>query len=68
MPIITETLSFKLLKVVLSQKGVFSVDEVFTQLKKEGVNEDTESIKKALKNLRDNWVIIETGSFYSVGR
>lgn len=56
---------FKLAQVILSKQEEFTIDEVINDMRKQGVEDITDTdIKKVLKNYRDNGIVYTFGSKY----
>jgi len=63
---ITEKPSYKLADIIFSKKESFTLNDIIKELRAVGVNENKQVIKRALDWFRDNGIIIEHGSFYSL--
>ena len=66
MAVITEKPSYKLADIIFSKKEPFTLDNIIDELSVAGVSENKQVIKRALDWFRDNGIIIEHGSFYSL--
>lgn len=63
---ITNTIGYKLSKLVLSKKEPFSLEDIHTEMNNKGVPVSSPSVKYGLRVLRDNGVIVQHGRTFSV--
>lgn len=66
MPTITNDPNYKLAKLILSQEREFTLEDILRGLQKEQVQWDEKLLKKKLDKLRDNRIIVERSSCYSL--
>jgi hypothetical protein len=62
-----ESPSYKLAKIILSKKNHFTLGEIQKDVKLQGIPiESTDELSSILNRFRDNGIIIEHGSKYSL--
>jgi hypothetical protein len=66
LPTITNDPNYKLAKLILSQEREFTLEDILRGLQKEQVQWDEKLLKKKLDKLRDNRIIVERSSCYSL--
>lgn len=62
-----ESPNFRLAKIILSKQDPFRAEDIMWDMRKEGIPvEDEVELRNILKRYRDNGVIVQHGTWYSV--
>lgn len=65
---LTKNPSYVLGDIILSKKEPFTFEEIFNELHEAGVHKSSDDVKKAIQRLKDNGIIVQWGTLYSVYR
>ena len=55
---------YRITSIVLSKEGPFTLTQIYSELKQQGIQASECAVEVTLRRLRDRGIIVEQGSYY----